>query len=119
MNGPGRCPDCHRAVLWTRTLPGATTPGGKRLAVDREPDPAGNTAVRRDGTTAWVSRRVTEQQPLMGYERLHMPHPATCPAQQQALPLDTATPSPPPPRPQQCALPDGVIRLDDHRRRRT
>lgn len=103
MNGPGYCPDCQRAVLWTRTLPGATTPGGKRLPVDRAPDPAGNTAVRRDGTTAWVSRRVTDEQPLMGYERLHMPHPATCPKRQAQLLLP---------------LPKGVIRLDDRRRNR-
>jgi hypothetical protein len=115
VNGPGRCPDCRKPVLWTRTLPGATTAGGKRLAVDPVPDAAGNTAVRRDGTTAWVSRRVTEQQPLMGYERLHKPHVATCPAQQPQLPLQaTDTPS----RPRQGALPEGVIRLDDRRRRR-
>lgn len=104
MNGPGRCPDCGLPVPWTRTLPGATTPGGKRLPVNPTPDGAGNTAVRRDGTTAWVSRRVTEAQPLMGYERLHMPHPATCPKGQSQLTFP---------------LPKGVVRLDDRRRNRT
>lgn len=103
MNGPGFCPACHRPVLFTSTQPGATTPGGKRLAVDRQPDPAGNTAVRRDGTGRYVSRRVTEARPLLGYERLHMPHPATCPNQQQTqLPLQ---------------LPKNVVRLDPRRAR--
>ncbi|MFC8676756.1 hypothetical protein ACFUEN_29225 [Streptomyces griseorubiginosus] len=90
-------------MLFTRTLPGATTAGGKQLAVSPEPDAGGNTAVRRDGTGAWVSRQVSEQRPLLGYERLHMPHPATCPARQAQLPLE---------------LPAGVIRLDVHRRSR-
>ncbi|MET7944415.1 hypothetical protein [Streptomyces sp. NPDC005302] len=104
MNGPGRCPDCAQTVLWTRTQPGATTAGGRQMPVSRHPDPAGNTAVRRDGTTAWISRRVTDAQPLMGYERLHMPHQATCPAaRQKHLPLE---------------LPAGVARLDERRRNR-
>jgi len=105
VNGPGYCPDCHRPVLFTRTEPGATTAGGKRLAVDRQPNADGNTAVRRDGLGRYVSRRVTEQQPLRGYERLHMPHPATCPRQQTqpALPLQ---------------LPPNVVRLDRARRTR-
>ncbi|MER7971028.1 hypothetical protein ABTX35_18875 [Streptomyces sp. NPDC096080] len=111
-----RCPDCGLPVLVTRTLPGKTTAGGKRLAVNPDPDPAGNTGVRRDGTGAVVSRRVTEQQPLMGYERLHMPHAATCEAQQPQLPLDTSEASP---TPRQKPLPEGVIRLSDYRQRRT
>ncbi|MEV5472814.1 hypothetical protein AB0L66_10710 [Streptomyces sp. NPDC052207] len=101
MNGPGHCPDCRRPVLWTRTEPGVSTEGGKRLAVDPTPNPDGNTAVHRDGTGRYVSRRVTEERPLWGPERLHMPHPATCPRRQT-----------------QIALPQGVIRLADHRRKR-
>lgn len=102
-SGPGRCPDCQRAVLWTRTEPGATTEGGKRLAVDPEPDPAGNTAIWRDGLGVYRSRRITAERPRWGPERVHMPHPATCPNRQEQLPLE---------------LPAGVIRLDDHRRNR-
>ncbi|MEW2164352.1 hypothetical protein AB0912_15370 [Streptomyces sp. NPDC007084] len=98
-----RCPDCNAEILWTRTQPGATTAGGKRMAVNPNPDPAGNTAVRRDGTGTWISRRVTKELPLWGPERLHMPHQATCRAQQNQLPLD---------------LPAGVVRLDDRRRNR-
>lgn len=98
-----RCPECGDEVLWTRTQPGATTSGGRRMPVSPRPDPAGNTAVRKDGTGTWISRRVTPQEPLMGYERLHTPHQATCRAQQTQLPL---------------ALPEGVARLDERRRTR-
>jgi hypothetical protein len=104
VNGYGRCPRCRQRVLWTRTQPGSTTPGGRTLAVSPDPDPAGTTAVHRDGTGAYLSRRVTAERPRWGPERLHMPHPATCDAgRQEQLPL---------------ALPAGVIRLDDRRRNR-
>jgi hypothetical protein len=89
------CRDCRRPVLWT------TTEAGKRLAVDPEPDPTGNAAVWRDGTGAWRSRRPTAELPLNGWERLHLPHVATCPA-----------------RAQQLALPAGVTSLAAHRRKR-
>ncbi|MFJ4009420.1 hypothetical protein [Streptomyces sp. NPDC090026] len=87
------CPTCHRTVRWT------LTEAGRRLAVDPTPNPDGNTAVWRDGTGTWRSRRPTTDLPLTGWERLHMPHPATCPARQTPLPA-------------------GVIRLADHRRTR-
>ncbi|MEU8834848.1 hypothetical protein [Streptomyces sp900116325] len=74
------CTDCRREVLWT------VTESGKRLAVDPEPDPAGNAAVYRDGLGAHRSRRPSEDLPLMGYERLHVPHIATCQARRQASP---------------------------------
>ncbi|MEU3162224.1 hypothetical protein ACPCAJ_21260 [Streptomyces griseoincarnatus] len=89
------CRDCRRPILWT------ITEAGKRLAVDPDPDPAGNTAVRCDGTGAWRSRRPTQELPLMGWERLHKPHVATCPK-----------------RTVQQALPIGVTSLAAHRRKR-
>ncbi|MFF5984381.1 hypothetical protein ACFY78_36620 [Streptomyces olindensis] len=89
------CRDCRRPVLWT------TTEAGKRLAVDPEPNPTGNAAVWRDGTGAVRSRRPTAELPLNGWERLHLPHVATCPA-----------------RAQQLALPAGVTSLAAHRRKR-
>ncbi|MEU0087220.1 hypothetical protein [Streptomyces sp. NPDC006274] len=92
---PTTCPDCHRPIRWTLTQ------AGRRLAVDPEPHPDGNTAVWRDGNGTLRSRRPTTELPLCGWERLHKPHIATCPAQQQQL-----------------ALPVGVTRLDDHRNRR-
>ncbi|MFF1416529.1 hypothetical protein [Streptomyces sp. NPDC058280] len=89
------CPDCRHPIRWTRTE------AGRPLAVDPDPDPAGNTAVWRDGTGALRSRRPSADLPLTGWERLHMPHVATCPARREQL-----------------ALPAGVTRLDDHRNRR-
>ncbi|MEU3099642.1 hypothetical protein ABZ690_34280 [Streptomyces sp. NPDC006967] len=89
------CRDCRRPILWT------ITEAGKRLAVDLDPDPAGNTAVRCDGTGAWRSRRPTTELPLTGWERLHKPHVATCPQQTEQL-----------------ALPVGVTSLAAHRRKK-
>ncbi|MFD4788283.1 hypothetical protein ACFWN1_14730 [Streptomyces sp. NPDC058459] len=89
------CRDCQRPVLWT------TTEAGKHLAVDPEPNPEGNTAVHRDGTGAVRSRRPSAELPLCGWERLHMPHVATCPQ-----------------RTQQLALPVGVTSLAAHRQKR-
>ncbi|MEV8600481.1 hypothetical protein AB0465_11445 [Streptomyces griseoviridis] len=92
------CRACHRPVLWT------VTAAGRRLAVDPDPDPAGNAAVWRDGTGTLRSRRPTDELPLCGWELLHMPHVATCPAHTQpALP---------------GALPPGVVSLDAHRRKK-
>ncbi|MFE0036799.1 hypothetical protein [Streptomyces sp. NPDC059015] len=88
------CPDCRRPIRWT------TTEAGKRLAVDPDPHPDGNTAIWRDGTGATRSRRPTAELPLCGWERLHKPHVATCPARQTQLPLH------------------GVTRLADHRNRK-
>ncbi|MFJ5638694.1 hypothetical protein [Streptomyces sp. NPDC093223] len=93
------CRDCRRPVLWT------TTEAGKRLAVDPEPDPQGNAAVWRDGTGTTRSRRPSDELPLTGWERLYMPHVATCPARVQQL----ALPGP---------LPAGVTSLDAHRRKK-
>lgn len=96
------CMDCRGAVLWT------VTEGGKRLAVDPEPDETGNTAVYRDGTGTYRSRRPSEELPRMGWEKLHIPHVATCPARRR-------TPAPAPARP--GTLPPGVFDLAAYRRR--
>ncbi|MFM9675810.1 hypothetical protein [Streptomyces brasiliscabiei] len=89
------CRDCRRPILWT------ITEAGKRLAVDPDADPAGNTAIWRDGTGSWRSRRPSVDLPITGWERLHMPHVATCPARQEQL-----------------ALPLGVTSLAEHRRKK-
>ncbi|MFD6421581.1 hypothetical protein [Streptomyces sp. NPDC060198] len=89
------CPTCRRPIRWTRTE------AGRPLAVDPGPDPTGNTAVWRDGTGALRSRRPSAELPLTGWERLHMPHVATCPTHQPETPL-----------------PAGVTRLSDLRRRK-
>ncbi|BBA98283.1 hypothetical protein RVR_4414 [Actinacidiphila reveromycinica] len=98
------CADCRREVWWT------VTDAGKRLAVDPEPNPDGNAAVYRDGTGTRRSRRPTDELPLMGWERLHMPHVVTCSARPR-----TPAPAPAPAGP----LPPGVSDLSAYRRRRT
>lgn len=98
MPRTGFCPTCRQPVLWT------VTEAGKRLAVDPDPDEAGNTAVRRDGTGTYRSRRPSAELPLMGYERLHMPHVASCKGR-QAPPVRSGP------------LPPGVADLSAYRRR--
>ncbi|WP_434593447.1 hypothetical protein [Streptomyces sp. A5-4] len=83
------CMDCHREVLWT------LTDAGKRLAVDPEPDDTGNSAVYRDGTGTYRSRRPSEELPRMAWEKLHVPHVATCSARRRGpAPARPGTPPP-------------------------
>ncbi len=70
--GLARCRRCGTSVHWTITAAGA------RLAVDQGPSALGNTAIYRDGTGTIRSRRPTADLPLLPYERLHLPHAATC-----------------------------------------
>lgn len=97
-----RCPQCGSPVLWT------VTEAGKRLLVDAEPHPDGNTAVYRDGTGTYRSRRPSDELPLMGWERLHKPHVATCPGRRPPLPA----------RARPLVLPPGVSDLSAYRRGR-
>ncbi|MEC3995234.1 hypothetical protein VSR01_17495 [Actinacidiphila sp. DG2A-62] len=94
------CRDCYREVLWT------VTDAGKRLAVDPEPDETGNTAAYRDGTGTFRSRRPTDELPIMAWEKLYVPHVATCTARQRR-----ATQKRP------AVLPPGVLDLTAYRRR--
>jgi hypothetical protein len=91
------CARCGVEVLWT------VTDAGKRMAVNPVPDEAGNTAVYRDGTGTWRSRRPTEELPAMAWERIHMPHVATCKAAA--------------PRKKPAELPPGVTDLTAYRRK--
>ncbi|MER7835287.1 hypothetical protein ABTY98_05090 [Streptomyces sp. NPDC096040] len=95
MPRPSTCPTCGAEIRWT------VTEARKRLAVDAAPNLAGNTAVSRDGRGTWLSRRPTEELPLAPYEKLHMPHVATCKGRQAAEEPLT-----------RCL---GVIRLDERR----
>ncbi len=66
------CRRCGEQVRWTLTHQ------RKRLAVNPDPDPAGNTAVMRDAAGDLRSRRVTAESRIQPFERLMMPHVATC-----------------------------------------
>ncbi|WP_378786539.1 J domain-containing protein [Nonomuraea fastidiosa] len=82
-------------IRWTRTE------AGKKLAVNLAPDPAGNTAVWRDVHGVLRSRRVTKARPVAPFERLMMPHAATCPGLSRSRRRRTpgGGDQPPPPRP--------------------
>lgn len=99
-----RCGTCGAAVHLT------ITEAGRRLLVDARPDPEGNTAVYRDGTGTWRSRRPTAELPVAGWERLHKPHVATCGGGRAAGAPSTACPARP--------LPEGVVDLAARRSRR-
>ncbi|CAM5481273.1 MULTISPECIES: hypothetical protein [Streptomyces] len=94
MPSPSYCGICGAPIRWT------ITEGRKRLAVDAQPHPDGNTAVSRDGRGTWLSRRPTEELPLAPFEKLHMPHVATCTGRQSSEPAA------------RCL---GVISLDERR----
>ncbi|MBK3625471.1 hypothetical protein JHN59_11555 [Streptomyces sp. MBT49] len=72
MGRPSHCNVCGAAIRWT------ITEAGKRQAVNAAPDAKGTRAVARDGRGTWLSRTPTDELPLCGWERLHMPHAATC-----------------------------------------
>jgi hypothetical protein len=80
------CRRCHASVRVT------TAAGGKTFLVDPDPHPDGNTAVYRDAGGTLRSRRVTKDQPALRWERVMMPHAATC------KPKPKEDPPPPPPR---------------------
>jgi len=64
-----------------------TAVSGKTLLVDPAPTPDGNTAVYRDAHGVLRSRRISADQPALPWERVMMPHAATC----------KPAPKPPPP----------------------
>ncbi|MBM9506731.1 hypothetical protein [Actinacidiphila acididurans] len=94
-----RCWRCQREVLWT------VTETGRRLAVDPQPSQEGNTAVFRDGAGTYRSRRPTEELPAAPWERMYVPHVATCPKHAEEAP---ATPP---------VLPPGVADFTAYRRK--
>ena len=75
-----------------------------RMPLNPQPDPAGNVAVYRDAQRTLVGRVLGKDDHVLGYERLMMPHFATC-----AKPEPPAKPPP---------LPDGVASIDTYRKTR-
>lgn len=68
------CDFCGRPLLW------ATTVYERPIPLDPDPDPKGNQAIYRDGTGALRTRHLKKGQQPQPFEKLHMPHVATCPA---------------------------------------
>lgn len=77
----------------------ATTDAGRSMPVDLEPDVAGNVAVHVDGAGRVRGRVVSKELPVQPWEKLHLPHFATCTG---------LTRTPPPDRPDR---PDNVVPL--------
>lgn len=98
----GYCRTCRKPVLR------AVTQAGRIQDLNPEPDPAGNTAVYRDAPGTWRARRPTTDDPVHPWERIHMPHAATC----------TGVPPLMPTRHSPAVLPEGVVSLAAHRRKR-
>ncbi|OII63795.1 hypothetical protein BJP40_02635 [Streptomyces sp. CC53] len=74
-HGVQRCERCGARVRRTATA------AGRRLLVDADPAPTGNTAVYTDGTGRLRSRSLTADRPTLEHlEWRAMPHPATCKA---------------------------------------
>lgn len=94
------CPSCGRPVLW------ASTERGGHRTLDPAVDDQGNQAVLRDGTGTLRARQLTKDLPTPApFEKLMMPHVATCPKAPGRVP---------PPH----ELPDNVVPLDRSRRSR-
>jgi hypothetical protein len=81
------CPRCGAEIVWTITAKHA------RMAINADPDPAGNQAVRMDVTRTLRSRAITQDRAqLDGGEWIGMPHAATCTAPPPRLPRRTPRP---------------------------
>lgn len=98
-----QCRICSAPIRLTRTE------AGRILPVDADPSPAGNTAVSRDVHGVLCSRRISEAYPARPYERVMMPHAATCRREQPVQPEIPGLAMP---------LPPNVIRFDLTRTRR-
>jgi hypothetical protein len=102
------CPHCGQPVLR------AITAAGRRQLLNPEPDPAGNVAASRDGTYTWRARVPNAEMTILSYERLYMPHAATCknwpPRTSQVKVVPAPTRSGP--------IPSNVVFLGEYRRTR-
>lgn len=109
----GQCPDCGEQVLV------AITAAGLRQLLNPEPDERGNTAVRRDGAGAYRARVPTDELPRFPWERIYMPHPATC-DRHLARPAPTPLVRPGVADPSALRAWNGqvVLSMNDYRRRR-
>lgn len=95
------CRECQQPILFA-VVSNREGRAPSRMPLDPRPDPAGNVACYRDGTGRLLGRVLGKGQERAGYERVYMPHFATCPARQK--------PAEPPP---------GVTGLEEWKRARS
>ena len=82
----GYCRECRQPILFATVTNKEGRPPS-RMPLDPDPDPAGNVAVYRDETRRLVGRVLGKDARPAGYERLFMPHFATCPKRKEAAPV--------------------------------
>jgi hypothetical protein len=80
------CLRCQKTVLW------AKTERGKWMALDPEPDPKGNQAAWKDSDGTWKTRQIGKDNPPWGFEKVHMPHVATCKPEAAVVPIKPTLP---------------------------
>lgn len=84
------CRACGKPVTFALVANKAGTPP-KRMPLNVRPDPDGNVAAYKDATGTLIGRVVGKGGEHLGYERLMMPHFATC--EKRAAPSPAETPS--------------------------
>jgi hypothetical protein len=72
------CRKCGKPITFAVVANNAGKPPS-RMPLDPTPNPDGNVAVYKDATGSLVGRVVGKGGDHLGYERLMMPHFATCP----------------------------------------
>jgi hypothetical protein len=86
LSKPVPCRRCQKPVLPARTE------RGKWIALDPKPDPKGNQAAWQDSDGTWKTRQLSPgSDPPWNWERVHMPHVATC-KPEAVVPLKPALP---------------------------
>jgi hypothetical protein len=101
------CRECQQPILFAVVSNKQGKPPS-RMPLNHKPDPAGNVACYRDGTGTMVGRVLGKGQERVGYERVYMPHFATC-----AKRAGKASANMP------ADMPPGVTGLDEWKRART
>lgn len=97
------CRACRKPIVFAVVANKAGRPPGK-MPLNPRPDPDGNVAAYQDVTGSLVGRVVGKGGDHLGYERIYMPHAATCEKRDP--------PAPPAP-------PEGVTFLDQWRKARS
>jgi hypothetical protein len=80
------CRACGKPIIFAVVSNQAGRPPS-RMPLDPRPDPAGNVACYRDVSATLVGHVLTKGEKPPGYQRLYMPHFATCEKRQPAAQL--------------------------------